>query len=151
MVVTIARNKNLELISLCEKGYPFEVCGYLLGNGVRGDDGSVIKYDITEIFPVKNINQVNPKRMFEINPLDFIKAEDIAKEKGLSLLGVYHSHPDEDSYASSTDNAYCQVDLCALIYSVKNQKFNEVKAFIPKFDKLKNDTLFFEQTQYQIL
>jgi|TARA_B000000441_G_scaffold67170_1_gene45247 proteasome lid subunit RPN8/RPN11 len=151
MVVTIPNELNQRLIKICEDGFPYEVCGYLLGEVDRAADGLITTYSITGIFPVKNINEVNPKRMFNINPLDFVKAEEAAKKKSISLLGVYHSHPDEDSYASSTDNAYCQIDMCALIYSIKQNKFNEVKAFMPKIDKKNKDSLFFEETKFKIL
>ena len=151
MVVTIPNELNQRLIKICEDGFPYEVCGYLLGEVDRAANRLITTYSITGVFPVKNINEVNPKRMFNINPLDFVKAEEAAKKKSISLLGVYHSHPDEDSYASSTDNAYCQIDMCALIYSIKQNKFNEVKAFMPKIDKKNKDSLFFEETKFKIL
>ena len=35
--------------------------------------------------------------------------------------------------------------------SIKQNKFNEVKAFMPKIDKKNKDSLFFEETKFKIL
>ena len=45
-----------------------------------------------------------PKRSrYELRPEDLLAAEKRARQEGMDLIGIYHSHPDCDAYFSETD------------------------------------------------
>jgi len=88
-----ALNKMTEHL---ESTYPNEGCGFMLGT-----DNT--RREITELFLVANDKQGDQRRRFTISPLDYLKAERYAEEKGLVLQGVYHSHPDHPSVPSVHD------------------------------------------------
>jgi len=73
--------------------YPEEMCGLLAGSAV-GDRGKVY-------YPCRNTTRSG--RVFEIHPLDYQRAEDDAEERGLTLIGVVHSHTHTEPYPSPTD------------------------------------------------
>ena len=40
---------------------------------------------------------------YELRPEDLLQADKAARERGMDLIGIYHSHPDCDAYFSATD------------------------------------------------
>jgi proteasome lid subunit RPN8/RPN11 len=67
---------------------------------------------------VINHKDGDKRRRFEINPIDYMKAERYAAEHDLSLLGVYHSHPLHPAIPSETDRLAAQPFFSYLIISV---------------------------------
>lgn len=74
-------------------GYPFEVCGVLLG-----EDGTV-----REVVPVSNRETESPRVRYQIAPEDLIRIQREAREAGCEIVGYYHSHPDHPARPSETD------------------------------------------------
>ncbi|MCL4524231.1 MAG: Mov34/MPN/PAD-1 family protein, partial [Acidobacteria bacterium] len=68
--------------------YPHECCGALLGRG----DGP--EREIVDLLPLENRHGESPRSRFAVSPEDFRRAERFARERGLDLVGWYHSHPD---------------------------------------------------------
>ena len=79
-----------------ESAYPNEGCGFILGTDEK-------RKEVSELFIVDNDKEGDQRRRFAISPLDYLKAERYADEKGLVLLGVYHSHPDHPAIPSAHD------------------------------------------------
>jgi proteasome lid subunit RPN8/RPN11 len=50
-------------------------------------------------------NAANSSRLYELEPLDHLKADRDAEARGLEVVGVYHSHTHTDAYPSPTDVA----------------------------------------------
>lgn len=78
--------------------YPEECCGVLIGT-VENNDGRNIRY----LFETENQHTDNRARRFLIDPDDFRKAEQYAKENGCEIIGFYHSHPDHHAVPSDHD------------------------------------------------
>jgi proteasome lid subunit RPN8/RPN11 len=76
--------------------YPHEGCGFFAGND--GDSRLVKAW-----LPVRNMQEDQRERRFQIAPKDYLRAEQWADAAGLVLLGVYHSHPDHPATPSATD------------------------------------------------
>jgi proteasome lid subunit RPN8/RPN11 len=74
-------------------GYPFEVCGVLVGQ-----DGTV-----REVVPVANRETESPRVRYQIAPEDLIRIQREAREAGREIVGYYHSHPDHPARPSETD------------------------------------------------
>ena len=79
-------------------GYPFEVCGVLLGR--NGEPGGA---RVERVVKVLNREEEMPRVRYQIAPEDLIRIEREAREAGLGILGYYHSHPDHPARPSETD------------------------------------------------
>jgi len=92
--------KNLSRINQhIEAAYPEEGAGFLLG--VQGV--------VQEILPLPNAREEEARHnRFLFTPEDFLKAELKAEDLGLSLIGVFHSHPDCPNVPSEYDREWAQ-------------------------------------------
>jgi proteasome lid subunit RPN8/RPN11 len=81
-----------------ERDYPFECCGLMLG---RFDNS---RKQVVETYPISNARAEEAKRnRFLIRPEELMRGEKYAREKGLDVLGFYHSHPDDRAVPSQYD------------------------------------------------
>jgi proteasome lid subunit RPN8/RPN11 len=103
--------------------FPDECCGFMFGN--EADDNRYI----TEIKVVKNAKEGNKHNRYEISATDYLEAERYSLVKNLSILGVYHSHPNHPPIASETDRLAAQPYFSYLIISVVNRKFSEWRSW----------------------
>jgi proteasome lid subunit RPN8/RPN11 len=76
------------------EAWPQECCGLLIGTP-------------DEIaFAVRASNRAaDPQRRYVIDPQDHFAAIRLAREKGLEVVGAYHSHPGSQPVPSETDRA----------------------------------------------
>ena len=91
------------------RGYPDEACGALLGR----DAGMV-----SETIALPNRERDAPRRRFTVAPTDYLAVEKAADERGLTLLGFWHSHPDHPARPSETDRQYAWPGLLTLVIAV---------------------------------
>lgn len=88
-----------ELEAAATAGYPDETCGLLLGlNDARG-------CRIAAQRTARNLNRVRAADRFELDPQDYLAAENEAARAGLEVVGIWHSHPDHPARPSETDRA----------------------------------------------
>ncbi|GAB4578435.1 MAG: M67 family metallopeptidase [Anaerolineales bacterium] len=84
-----------------EATYPDEGAGFLLGT-TNGESRQV-----TAILPIENAREGAARHnRFLLTPQDTLRAEDEADERGLTLLGVFHSHPDCPNVPSEYDREW---------------------------------------------
>jgi len=115
----IIKNEHIEQIKKQgEEGYPFEICGFLLGNIDYKNDTR----EVLEVYQVENQNKERANDRFEISPKDYLKVENYADSKGIQIVGIYHTHPDHPPRPSETDLMFAQPDLSYIILAVKNGK-----------------------------
>lgn len=107
-----------EIKKQAEEGYPYEICGFMLGNI---DYQNNIR-ECTEVYQVENQNKERANDRFEIDPKDYMKVENYADKKGISIIGIYHSHPDHPDRPSQTDLMFAQPDMSYIIVSVEKGK-----------------------------
>lgn len=106
-----------------EQAYPEEGAGFLLGveNGTR---------DVQVIFPLTNSREDSARHnRYLITPEDYLKAELEADKLGLSLLGVFHSHPDHPNRPSEFDCEWAQPFFSYIITSVQSGKAIESRSW----------------------
>ena len=82
-----------EMQAHARRGYPFEVCGVLVGT-----DGAV-----AEVIAVDNRETEQPRVRYQIAPEDLIRVQRESRGRGREILGYYHSHPDHPARPSETD------------------------------------------------
>ena len=85
------------IIEHCLDGRPEEACG-LLGGTVDGDDA-----EATVCYPGRNL--AASATLYELDPKDHLLADRDAEQRGLELIGVFHSHTHTEAYPSPTDVA----------------------------------------------
>ncbi len=92
--------------------YPYEACGFLLGH-VRDNSTSV-----HVIVPAANVAAPETrKRAYHIDPRHWMRTEQQASRQGLTIVGIYHSHPDAEPMLSQTDIDALWPNLIYLIVS----------------------------------
>ena len=113
-----------------ERGYPEEVCGALLG--AREADGGV---HVNELVPVENARDEERTRRYLIGPEDVIRLESAAEEKGLAVVGYYHSHPDTAAIPSDFDREHAWPWYVYLIVAVRSAKMQDALAWRLREDR----------------
>jgi proteasome lid subunit RPN8/RPN11 len=93
----IPRAQVEAMLAHARSGYPFEVCGLMLG---RGPDG---ERRVEEVVGVINRETEAPRVRYQIAPEDQIRIQREARDRGLEIVGYYHSHPDHPARPSETD------------------------------------------------
>ncbi len=80
-----------------EQTYPDECCGILLGL----QDGS--SRHVRATVRCGNTRTDSPQNRYNIDPRELVRAQREARERGLDIIGFYHSHPDHPARWSQTD------------------------------------------------
>ena len=80
-----------------EETYPHECCGILLGVS----DGDV--RTVRQTTRCGNTRFDSPQNRYHIDPRELVRAQREAHERGLDIVGFYHSHPDHPARWSPTD------------------------------------------------
>ena len=81
-----------------EGAYPKESCGLMLGRLVKGEK------HIVELLPADNAREEDQQHnRFLISPQTMFQAEKCARDKGMDVLGFYHSHPNAEASPSQFD------------------------------------------------
>jgi len=124
-----------------EQAYPEEGAGFLLG--VYSDNGT---REITAIFPLANSREDEARyNRYLITPEDYLKAELAADRLGLSLIGVFHSHPDHPNRPSEFDREWAQPFFSYVITSVQSGKAVESRSW-----RLIEDRSKFEEEEIKL-
>ena len=97
----IAKRLLEAILDHARRGYPFEVCGVLLGPGrLKRPDGEVT---VDKTVPAVNRETETPRVRYQIAPEDLIRIQREARDEGREIVGYYHSHPDHPARPSETD------------------------------------------------
>ncbi len=106
--------------------YPHECCGALLGRDLdapttRSSDGAALpSREVTALFPLVNRRDDSPRNRFAVTSDDVRDAEKAAREKGIDVVGWYHSHPDHPAKPSQFDQDHAWPWYSYIIVSVAN-------------------------------
>ena len=120
MVVKINKESYAGIIEHAEAGFPHEVCGVLIGSGG----------EITEYRKCNNLNTERAHDRYELDPGSFNEADKWARDNGLEILGIYHSHPDHPSIASETDRQRAWPEWVYIILSIYKGNYNDARAWV---------------------
>jgi proteasome lid subunit RPN8/RPN11 len=122
-----------------EQAYPEEGAGFMLG--ADGDRRAV-----TAILTLTNAREDGARnRRYLFTPADYMKAEMEAERLGLSLIGVFHSHPDHPDRPSEFDREWAQPYFSYVITSVRSGK-----ALASRSWRLVEDRSEFEEEPIQV-
>lgn len=111
------------MVSIGEKGFPHEICGLMFG---KAGDTRIV----TEVFECGNLNKLKPETRYDMDPKDYLRGEALARQKGLDVVGIFHSHPDHPDKASETDRQAAWPGFSYVIMSIQKGKFTSMKSWV---------------------
>lgn len=150
-MLEIARDALDVIRKHAEEGYPLEICGFLVGSAEGGERRA------QEAWPVRNAWEDDPaqravmlaameeagasasaerwgefseERRFLISPQDFLTSDRRARQAGLELIGVYHTHPNHPAVPSDFDRDAAWPDWSYVILSVRDGKVAETRSWV---------------------
>jgi len=131
MMLVISEELLDKIHAHAEEAYPEEGAGFLIGRDSK----------VENILPLQNAREDEARHnRFLITPEDYLKAELTADKLGLSLIGVFHSHPDHPNRPSEYDREWAQPFFSYIITTV-----NEGKAIGSRSWRLLEDRSKFEE------
>lgn len=125
-----------------ERAYPHECCGILAGKG-EGDTRRVF-----EVHPLANLREQegaekiiqtqkgeSAANRYLIDPREQMRVERHLEQRGLALIGFYHSHPDVAPRPSQYDFDHAWPFYFYLIVSVRGGKSAGLQAWLLRDDR----------------
>jgi proteasome lid subunit RPN8/RPN11 len=112
-MIVISENARRAIERHAEESYPHECVGLLIGR-LDGDQKLV-----EDIFAAQNTwdasvgltdaeHEHSLRDRFYLEPRDYLRADRAARERGLDVVGCYHSHPDHPAQPSERDRVGAQ-------------------------------------------
>ncbi len=108
------------------EGYPYEICGVMAGPRGSGR--------VTEVHRARNVEEDRPAVRYLIDPRDQLRIEREVDDRGLDVIGYYHSHPDHPARASITDAERSWVGYVYVIVSCVKGEVVDGNAFVAEQD-----------------
>jgi proteasome lid subunit RPN8/RPN11 len=128
MTVLIANDQVEAIKTHAKSAYPEECCGFLLGVD------SALR-TIHRILSASNASGESRRNRYNIDPMDFIKADEEARRSNLNLVGIYHSHPDAPARPSQFDLEHAWPWYTYIVLSVQNGVPKDVSAWVLSEDR----------------
>ena len=112
-----------------EETYPYECCGILLGR--TSMVGKAALNEVAEAIGAGNTRTDSAHNRYNIAPQDLVRAQRQGRERGLDIVGFYHSHPDHPAQWSPTDFAEAHWLGCSyVITAVENGHATVTNSFL---------------------
>ena len=129
----IKRDVYDRIIIEAEKADPLECCGYLAGNGET----------ITQAYPMKNMDE--SRIHYSFDPAEQFKTVKAIRNEKLSVMAVYHSHPETPARPSEEDIrlAY-DPEVSHVIISLCERENIDVKSYTIKQGQVQAEELIIE-------
>ncbi|MEL7052149.1 MAG: M67 family metallopeptidase [Cyanobacteria bacterium J06588_5] len=155
MVLALSSEQLAAISVHAERVYPEECCGLLVGK-IHTQETEQTK-QLTQLVPLDNEwtpevlptaalaqpsrgsiaeQSVTKSRRYWINPKDMLRAQKQAREDGLDIIGIYHSHPDHVAVPSECDRALAWPIYAYVIVSVCEGKAVDVQNWTLDSDHL---------------
>jgi proteasome lid subunit RPN8/RPN11 len=137
MQIILTSELQARIKAQMEGTYPNEGGGFLLGTP-NGDS-----VQISEIIQIDNVFEAEEQfHRYAMTPQDWMRLEDEADARGLSLVGYYHSHPNARAIPSVYDRDHALPNFVYIITQV-----NEGKAAEQRVWRLQNDRSQFDEQE----
>ena len=111
------------------EAYPEECCGGLFGER---------RERAVRVCRAERVPNRRPDRRgnrFSIAPEDYLRLERLADEAGLSLVGIYHSHPDHPAAPSDYDREHALPFFHYLIVAVEAGRPQGITSWVLSEDR----------------
>lgn len=141
-MLKITQQQQQQMYGHAQKTYPEECCGLLLGRFQDNRETIVVEVWETEnaweterklfasVSPEANHSGLSKRNRFTIDPAVLLKAQKYARSENLSIVGIYHSHPDHACYPSEFDRAIAWETYSYLIMSINSGKVVACRSWV---------------------
>lgn len=129
------------MVEHAKSAYPRECCGSMLGTEAEGER------HVKVARPMRNAYDGPQEDTYVLDPAEQFAVEKEARALGLSVVGIFHSHPDCDAYFSKRDLENSCPWYSFVVLSMKNGEFDHANSFLPNFDQTAADK---EQLEYPV-
>ncbi len=126
---------------LAEISYPFEACGVLLGRLAQDRPAQHKTVDVEQVLHARNINVQRPRDRYLLDPDDFLAADRAARDAGLEIVGIWHSHPDASPRPSRADLKTAWEGYSYLIAGVTALGPNRLRSWRLEDGRFREETL----------
>jgi proteasome lid subunit RPN8/RPN11 len=113
--------------------FPDECCGVMAG--ILNADEKIVKLAL----PMANAYHGAQADRYEIRPEDLLAADRDAREQGMDVIGIFHSHPNCDAYFSKTDLENSCPWYSFVVLSIRNGEFDHANSFLPNAEQTQAD------------
>ena len=121
-MVEIKQDILQKILDHAKASYPHECCGILLGLMSE-------KKRVMDAVKAENTNKERVSDRYEMNPDELLRIEREARQAGLEVVGVYHSHPDHPSSPSEFDRQRGWPEYSYIIVAVKGGTETEARSW----------------------
>lgn len=127
-------NRSLQVLQAhAERTYPEECCGLLLGHWSPQADGTDLRVvlvcqavdnswtsTVAEALPetAAELSPLSKERRYWIDPAAMLAVQKSARDQGMDIIGIYHSHPDHAAVPSECDRSLAWSGYSYVIISV---------------------------------
>lgn len=147
-MLTLSSELLQQINDHAEHTYPEECCGILLGKIDRQPNSA--QRTLSEVMATPNAWSeaaetaiqaalpIAPSRhpsdqarrdRYWIDPQDLLKAQRVARDQNLQVIGIYHSHPDHVAVPSESDRLLAWAGYSYVIVSVQQGKAIETRSW----------------------
>lgn len=116
-----------------EAAYPDECVGAMFGR--TGADGK----SVTLAMPLENSAEGSQRAFYQLSQDSLLAADRAARQMGLDMIGIYHSHPDAESYFSETDLQNSCPWYSFVVLSVMGGRYARATSWLPDLDRTRAD------------
>lgn len=135
--IELSQALQARIFEQMEGTFPNEGGGFLLGQTV-GD-----RTRIEDITQIENVFETEEQfHRYAMTPQDWMRLEDEADARGLTLVGYYHSHPNSPAIPSEYDRDHALPNFVYIITSVMQGKAAEMRVW-----RLRADRTAFDEVQ----
>ena len=132
-MLRIARIPFAVMKAHAQAAYPNECVGAMLGKTTA--DGKSVRLAM----PLENSAEGSQAAFYELSNDSLLAADKAARQMGLEMLGIYHSHPDADAYFSETDLKHSCPWYSFVVLSVKGGRYDHANSWLPDFEQTRAD------------
>lgn len=139
MTIMIPEHQMEKIFKHGEDTYPEECCGVLIADiGARDT--------VIEARSMQNTNAGSRDTRYNIDPIKLMELEDELDEKQLTMVGIYHSHPDHPAKPSEYDRQHAWPNLSYLVMRTAEGKTEKITSW-----RLDDETRKFAEEEIEII
>ncbi|MGH7723262.1 MAG: M67 family metallopeptidase [Candidatus Dormibacteria bacterium] len=121
--IDLAMAADARIRELGAAAYPDEGCGVLLGRHAGG------RVEIVDASSGTNLNTDRSRDRYLLDPADTVRADREARERGLDIVGYWHSHPDHPAQPSQFDTDHAWLDYVYVIVTTTADGAGDLNGF----------------------
>lgn len=127
-----------QMAEMGERAYPNEGCGILLGRFAN-------EVEVVEVRVATNLRETgesahlpaekddrehSARDRYVMDPRDILRAEKDARERGIEVVGFWHTHPDHAAHPSQYDADHAWPEYVYVIMAIHSGNQVDVNAFV---------------------